>query len=84
MATNSKTEIDKLLSMDGEEAWDALCGAYPDLHLEDEAYMIAAIPMSALQQGWHDLAQVHGVDRRLWPMWEKAYSYVKQRAKAMN
>ena len=78
------TEINKLLSIDGEEAWQTLCAAYPDLHLEEEAYMIASIPMSALRQSWLELAQLHGVDERLWPMWEKAYAHVKQRAKATN
>lgn len=78
------TDIDKLLSVDGEKAWQLLCDAYPDLHLEKEAYMIAAIPMSVLQQDWLKMAQKHGVDARLWPMWEKAYAHVKQQARATN
>lgn len=78
------TDIDKLLSIDGEEAWQTLCTAYPDLHLEKEAHRITRIPMSALRQGWLGLAEKHGVDKRLWPMWEKAYTYVKQCAMATN
>ncbi len=78
------TDIDKLLSIDGEEAWQTLCAAYPDLHLEKQAFMIARIPMSALRRDWLCMAGLHGVDKRLWPLWEKAYAYVKQRAKATN
>lgn len=72
------------MSMDGEEAWQTLCAAYPDLHLEKEAYMIAVIPMPALRQDWLEMTRKHGVDERLWPVWEKAYAYVKQQAKATN
>lgn len=73
----SDEDVALLCGLGGKEAWETICAAYPELDLASSAHMIAYIPMAILRDQFMTLAIAHGVDTRLWPMWENAYRYVQ-------